>query len=436
MEKITIVDSIMGSGKTSAMLNYINSTPEKSYIYVTPFLDEVDRVIHATRGRFRQPHPYGKSKIEALRDLLADGADIATTHALFWMVTPEIIQLIHEGQYTLILDEELETLRKYNDVVSNMGDKAVSAKTVAWLIGKGYLSINPENYQVEWHDTWPEDYCFFEIGRLAKDGCLRCIDNTLYCEYPIEAITAFENVFVLTYLFEGSALAAYLKTHGLSYTKMSASNEGQASRLCPYNDGAEIRAAIASLINIYDGRLNHLGNKVNAFSVTWLEERSKKEIEQIKNAMRSYRRFVGATTSTNVMWTTIKKKGTHEKLEKTRGFKYIRPLSSDEAKLPDAEKEKRLAKVRCFVPCNARATNNFKDRTILMYLINRYPQPNIEKYYSRLGYSVNEEVFALSEMIQWIWRSAIREGKPINIFIPSSRMRRLLKIWLAGGMWH
>ncbi|MEG2695893.1 MAG: hypothetical protein RR966_15745, partial [Acinetobacter sp.] len=41
-----------------------------------------------------------------------------------------------------------------------------------------------------------------------------------------------------------------------------------------------------------------------------------------------------------------------------------------------------------------------------------------------------EDIFALSEMVQWVWRSAIREGNPINIYVPSSRMRDLLERWL------
>ena len=46
------------------------------------------------------------------------------------------------------------------------------------------------------------------------------------------------------------------------------------------------------------------------------------------------------------------------------------------------------------------------------------------------GFPVNEDVFALSEMVQWIWRSAIREGNPINIYVPSARMRDLLTRWM------
>lgn len=163
-----------GGVSKQGMLNHINATPEKSYIYVTPFLDEVDRVIHATRGRFRQPHPYGKSKIEALRELLAAGADIATTHALFWMVTPEIIQLIKEGCYTLILDEELDTLREYNEAVKSIPNKAVYKGTVEWLIGKGHMTVS-DSYQATWTDMWHGGYQYSEVQKYASMGILRCV---------------------------------------------------------------------------------------------------------------------------------------------------------------------------------------------------------------------------------------------------------------------
>ena len=38
---------------------------------------------------------------------------------------------------------------------------------------------------------------------------------------------------------------------------------------------------------------------------------------------------------------------------------------------------------------------------------------------------VSQDDFALSEMVQWVWRSAIRDGKPITLYIPSDRMYQL-----------
>ena len=41
-----------------------------------------------------------------------------------------------------------------------------------------------------------------------------------------------------------------------------------------------------------------------------------------------------------------------------------------------------------------------------------------------------EQMWALSEMLHWVWRSAIRNGKKITLYIPSKRMRELLLQWL------
>ena len=47
---ITVVDSIMGSGKTSAIINYINDHRDDHFIVVTPFLSEVNRFKEKTKA--------------------------------------------------------------------------------------------------------------------------------------------------------------------------------------------------------------------------------------------------------------------------------------------------------------------------------------------------------------------------------------------------
>ena len=56
--------------------------------------------------------------------------------------------------------------------------------------------------------------------------------------------------------------------------------------------------------------------------------------------------------------------------------------------------------------------------------------PLIKKFFQQHGVEVDEDGFALSEMLQFIWRSAIREGNEIWIYIPSIRMRTLLTDWI------
>ena len=53
------------------------------------------------------------------------------------------------------------------------------------------------------------------------------------------------------------------------------------------------------------------------------------------------------------------------------------------------------------------------------------------RFFVQKGVTVDEETYALSELVQWIFRSQLRDGKEINLYIPSERMRRLLKKWLG-----
>ena len=63
-------------------------------------------------------------------------------------------------------------------------------------------------------------------------------------------------------------------------------------------------------------------------------------------------------------------------------------------------------------------------------MANRFIDPNIRNFFASKGITINEEHFALAEMLQWIWRSAIRDDKPIRLYIPSRRMRELLQNWI------
>ena len=57
--------------------------------------------------------------------------------------------------------------------------------------------------------------------------------------------------------------------------------------------------------------------------------------------------------------------------------------------------------------------------------------PGISSFFAMRGYEIDPDRWALSEMIQWIWRGAIRKGQPICLFVPSYRMRKLLLDWLG-----
>ena len=83
-----------------------------------------------------------------------------------------------------------------------------------------------------------------------------------------------------------------------------------------------------------------------------------------------------------------------------------------------------------FTECNLRATNEYRHKTRLAYCVNLFLNVGEKMYYRSHGVEIDEDLYALSNMIQWIWRSAIRDGKPITVYIPSRRMRTLLIDWI------
>ena len=212
--------------------------------------------------------------------------------------------------------------------------------------------------------------------------------------------------------------------HHFDYEKASVQTATEGGyQLCPYIDDVGQRSKYADLINIYEGPLNDLGENRSAFSINYLQKASTGEFKKIQNAMRSYREHVHAF-SKEVMWTSAKQGDIYKKFEAVKGFKYTKRLSPEEKKNDPKE-------FRCFVSCNAKATNDFSERTVLLYLLNRFPNPEVIKYFAHAGSPISPNAFAVSELLQWIWRSAIRNEQPISLYIPSFRMRELLKNWLG-----
>lgn len=117
------------------------------------------------------------------------------------------------------------------------------------------------------------------------------------------------------------------------------------------------------------------------------------------------------------MWTSFK-----DYQSKLRGKGYSKEFKTEQLKEID--------NAYGFLACNARATNKYAGCYNLAYCVNIYLHPAISQFFYQKGIKVDEDLYGLSEMIQWIWRSRIRNGEKINIYVPSIRMRTLLKSWL------
>lgn len=142
--EIIVIDAPCGSGKTSWAIQYIKEHTEDSFVYCTPFLDEIERIRRACgKSRFREPNNYESTKIENFNELLAVGTDIAVTHSTFINATAETKELIEQGEYTMLLDEALEVVVDFNKITSveRAPEQRVSAGDIRMMKDQGLIHI-------------------------------------------------------------------------------------------------------------------------------------------------------------------------------------------------------------------------------------------------------------------------------------------------------
>ncbi len=115
MSKIKIIDSIMGSGKTESIINKINnSNKDENFIYMTPYLDECNRIKNSCKHKyFIEPDKVKMgTKTRHFKNLASKGYNIVSTHSLFKGADEELLEILNAQNYTLILDEVLDVNEK------------------------------------------------------------------------------------------------------------------------------------------------------------------------------------------------------------------------------------------------------------------------------------------------------------------------------------
>ena len=424
MGKITVVDAPMGRGKTSWAIQYMNNLGEDSFrdrvIYITPYLDEVKRVKESvTTIDLIEPelkYDDGKStKLTHLKELLDVRADIISTHAMFKNIDDEIIDLLSSRGYILILDEVFQ-------VIENIKIKKNDLKLLLnseWIVpvegdNKG---LHKWNYGVAPN----EETDFAYIKTYADTKNLYIFNSTaLYWTFPANVFKLFRNVYILTYLFEAQIQSYYYKLHNIEYATATIDHIDGKYELIQCSNGydLEFRAKIKQLINIYEGDLNtnylpkrcHKEKERTYLSSSWFKKRDRNSVKEkniLKNNMDNYFRNICNAKSDNRLWTTYK-----ASIDDLKGRRYSKQ----------------------FLSFTTRATNQYRYINNMAFMLNLFMNPNEVNYFIDQNVNVNEDLLAISDMLQWIFRSSIRDDKPINIYIPSFRMRNLLEKWLNNEL--
>lgn len=410
MTKIKVVDALPGTGKSYSQFRTIKSSPLIKWFYLTPLTTEITRIQTEVPERdFKAPSDDIGTKAADLLKLIEDGENIATTHALFQIMGPAHWEALQQQGYHVVSDEEVAAIKPY----------ACNSHDVRLMLKTGLAKIEDHGRVVL---TQPlSEYASTSFGRIAKEankGTLYRSSITgdesgyLVTQLPIELFLAAKEVTILTYMFEGSLLDNFLKLYGIDW-------EYKTVNLRKTN-----QEVIASLKENIKFKTLPAIDALNRFTLTfsWYEKATATQLQLVGNAYRAVMRQIKSDESRAIVT-----------LPKDNAVKYLNdPIRKSDRKrntrYAGREKDKPIS--NCYLSARSRATNDYADRDVVIHLYNRNPNMSVVEYFKSYGFYINSDQFALSEMIQFVFRSAVRNGKPISLFVASTRMKKLLQDWL------
>lgn len=445
LNNITVIDAPCGQGKTTWAINQMKEHPEQAYVYCTPFLDEIDRIIDSTKGyhKFYQPQFYESTKIDDFNRLLGEQQDVAVTHSTFLNATPETVDCIRQGEYVLFIDEALDVITEFNNLQSVESDTAqrITRDDVQLLCDGGFIQIE-DNGLVRWVKGSYHDGKFIVLERMARLNRVYWIRGKLMvCVFPQEVFSVFKHIYIMTYIFEGSSLCPYFNMFGIAYEKMTVGNTDGTLSLIDYTQEADLafREKCRELITMCE---NPKMIYPRGLSKTWYETAGADDLKKLKNDIQNcFKNYAKAkasnlvsveddpeTLQTEIMWTCYS--AFEHKLEGA-GFTSARRITKEEERKLSKDE---LDRLKCFVPCNARASNKYRPRWALAYCINLYYNSMLYGFFTDAGQSFDNDKYAVAGLIQWIFRSRIRDDQPIYLYLPAERMQNLYYRWLDGEL--
>ncbi|WP_433989101.1 hypothetical protein SuNHUV7_32880 (plasmid) [Pseudoseohaeicola sp. NH-UV-7] len=415
MSEITIIDRPCGTGKTTDLIQSL--ADKNKFLIVTPYLDEVQRIVRdAPQGVcIETPSDDKMSKLESIRELLSKGANIATTHALYVNLAEVARNGLLAG-YEIIIDEVP------NPIEVTEGVSAADFKDV--LLRDEYVTVDETTGQVRLTMKWQllvkggatgffrNVYQDALANRLFTDE----EGNLFVLAVPTDLLTAGTSLTILTYLAEGSLIKAYLERCKLTYT------------LNTWEGEAEWRKKARSLITI---EVFNVPSDIKLSHAKQTARKQSNDGQRISDAIKKLfqRKWSGVAKENTVLTCAAVNWFADGSLSRQKAGPWA---SRSFGKWAQEDGVWQVMNGINWLANTTRGSNRYIHCSHAIYLYDQHPKPQIKAYLGRSDQAFSD-AFALTELVQWLWRTRVRAGLPITVAIPSERMRYLLTNWLQTG---
>ena len=450
-QKLTfrIVDSPMGIGKSSSLLEYLrfggfyfnndfidslrrtgifdDLQKDRFIIFVSTIRERDERFLQELNAKCPEQPPYNKS----ILDLIRNGENIVTTQALFGLFNDETIEAFRKSDcvYHAFFDEIPSLFRGVIggaqrpdsfDGVTRFGTADVLLMQQEHMIvnKNGVVKFNPDcDYNRKY-----KDYKVFDAVKHLSRSCTLYPSGdkdgkftSIVAFAKRELFACFKICWFFSYLTHGSLLHKYclmnninMEYYHIADGKISMNPDGAFAETYP--EGME-------RLVILDDRLF---NMENSLSKEWYKrlrtDKTGLGLKTLKTRFRNAYEFMQAhgVRGHTFMFTTFNA--------------YKDMLQSDGRRYPTMKR---------FLPCNTKATNDYSNCIGVAYLCNRFYDVNCTNFLAQLAKQQNKpelefdnDNYALSELLQFIWRSNVRvkdSDKSVYVWVPDRRMRQLLQ---------
>jgi arsenate reductase-like glutaredoxin family protein len=338
-------------------------------------------------------------------DLIFDGYNVAITWKSFFYHITKIVNMKHiTSKYNLILDNCLEVINQ-ESLIPTKEIKALLKNGLLVVDNDGKCSFNTALFGKGDHWKNLSETHFGKLQYFCDAGNLYLVNNSvLINELPTKALMVWNKVYITSSFFTGSHLQNFFDKNHIEYTLENLSFDfkkyKQLINIYDYDEKLSLRDLYKKS---YSG-INAIGYDKNSLSTTNILKNKDTPLV-LKNNMHNYFKNKVRALKGERMWTSLKV-------------------------LVDVIGGNRFE--NDWLAFNNSDTKSYTGVNNLAYLMNVFPPTFLKHFSKKKGYPIDQDMYALSEMVQWIWRSAIRNGEEINIYIPSSRMRQLLIDWLNG----
>ena len=451
-----IVDSPMGIGKSSALMTNIqfnvayheddlvdslkrtglfNDLEHRRFIiFVATVKERDERFLQQLKAKCPERPPYSKSILELIRN----GENIVTTQSLYGFFNEETIKAFRKSPYpyTAYFDEIPPLFREVvgsKQKKDSFGAIARFGKSDVLLMQKdGIITRKGEklvyNRNSDYARQSSDHKVFDAIKNLSRSCDLYPFGEkqgqftSIIAFMKRELFACFDQCWFFSYLTKDSMLARYCAMNDIAMEYYHVEKgfikhnpEGKYRETYPQG--------IERLVILEDKRFN----PDETLSKEWFKAaRNGKNEEGLKKLLGCFRSA----------YTFMKQKGVRsDSFMFTTFTAYQNLLDGDGRHFPTLKR---------FLPCNAKATNDYSNCTGVAYLCNRYFDVNCANFLiQRAKETNNPELkfdnnnYALSELLQFIWRSNVRvadSDKPVYVWVPNKRMRKLLRDFQAKAL--